>query len=389
MKNFLNWPLNVNNFTDNDKLEISKFILDPNSRWTQDTKVSDFENLMANYVNCKYSSFVSSGSTANTILAMLLKDNLKTNSDKDVVVFPSTTWITSISPFLREGFIPKFLDINLEDLCLDLDLLENYLKGNSEKVACVFVTSLLGFVPDIDRLKYIETKYNVKIMMDNCENTFGTFNNKNVSHYFTSTTSTYFGHQLQSIEGGFIFTNCEDEYEYFLMGRNHGMVRSLKNNKHKYENSDVDSRFDFYMLGNNFRNTNLNAFIGMLDFNRIEEYTKNRIYLYNLFKDSLDMAKHILPKDFSKRQHVAFSLPIISKTKEDKEKKIKLCESLNIETRPLISGNLLRQSCLKKYEHYSNFQNSEFLHQNAFYVGLHNKLIDSDIEILTKELNEV
>ena len=45
----MNWPLNVNNFTEEDKLKISKFILDPESRWTQDTKVSDFEDLMSKY----------------------------------------------------------------------------------------------------------------------------------------------------------------------------------------------------------------------------------------------------------------------------------------------------------------------------------------------------
>jgi CDP-6-deoxy-D-xylo-4-hexulose-3-dehydrase len=382
----MNWPLNVNNFTENDKEKISKFILDPDSRWTQDTKVSDFEKLMADYVSVDYSVFVSSGSTANTLIAMYLKDSKK-NTTKNTVVFPSTTWITSISPFLREGFIPKFIDVNLEDLSIDLDSLEEYLKINNQKVACVFITSLLGFVPDIDRLKNIENNYNVKIMLDNCENTFGTFNNKNVSHYFTSTTSTYFGHQLQSIEGGFVFTNSEEEYEYFLMGRNHGMVRSLKNNKEKYQNNDVDDRFDFYMLGNNFRNTNLNAFIGILDFNRVEEYTKNRIELYDFYKNNLDMSKHILPKEFPQRKHVAFSLPIISKNAEDKEKKLKICDDLKIETRPLISGNLLRQNCLKKYDNFENFKNSEFLHTNAFYVGLHNKLTKNDIEALTNHLN--
>lgn len=384
----LNWPLNVNNFTESDKLEISKFILDPNSRWTQDTKVSDFETLMAKYAEVNNSVFVSSGSTANALIAMYLKDTVKSES-KNVIVFPSTTWITSISPFIREGFVPKFIDVTLDDLCLDLNLLETYLSENKSNVACVFITSLLGFVPDISRLKEIQKKYDVNIMMDNCENTLGSFENKNVSHYFTSTTSTYFGHQLQSIEGGFVFTNSQEEYEYFLMGRNHGMVRSLKSNKQKYQNSDVDDRFDFYMLGNNYRNTNFNAVVGMLDFNRIKEYTDNRIELYNHYKNSLDMNKHILPKDYSDRTHVAFSLPIICKNVEDKNKKLKLCEELEIESRPLISGNLLRQTCLKKYDDYSKFKTSEFLHHNSFYVGLHNKLSVSDIQFLTQKLNEI
>jgi dTDP-4-amino-4,6-dideoxygalactose transaminase len=53
------------------------------------------------------------------------------------------------------------------------------------------------------------------------------------------------------------------------MARNHGMTRSVKNPE-KYINKDVDSRFDFYFLGSNFRNTDINAFIGLLDFKRIK-----------------------------------------------------------------------------------------------------------------------
>ena len=381
----MKWPLNVNNFTDSDKHKICNFITDPDSRWTQDDKVNDFENLMAAYTENKYAVFVSSGSTANTLIAMYLKDN----TTKKQIIFPSTTWITSVSPFIREGFDPVFIDVNLNDLSINLFYLENYLKNNADKVACVFITSLLGFVPDIDYINFLQKKYNVCIMMDNCENTFGTFNNKNISHYFTSTTSTYFGHQLQSIEGGFIFTNKQEEYEYFLMGRNHGMVRSLKDNKEKYQNTNVDSRFDFNILGNNFRNTNLNAVVGMLDFTRIKEYTDKRIKLYDLFCNTIDNTKHILPKTFNNRQHVAFSLPIISLNKEDNIKKIKLCENMQIETRPLISGNLLRQTCISKYDDYKKFTNSELLHHHAFYVGLHNKLNEQDILELTSNLNNI
>jgi CDP-6-deoxy-D-xylo-4-hexulose-3-dehydrase len=379
----MNWPLNVNNFNSEDIEKICSFLKNPNSRWTQDNYVEEFENKMAKFANSKYSIFVSSGSTANTLIAMNLKDNFKFKK----IIFPSTTWITSISPFIREGFEPVFIDVNLQDLALDLDKAEQALQTDSE-IGCIFITSLLGFVPDVDRLNYIAEKYKVLVMMDNCENTFGKFKDKNISSYFTSTTSTYFGHQLQSIEGGFIFTNNESEYDYFLMSRNHGMTRSLKTNKEKYKNSDVDERFDFYTLGNNFRNTNLNAFIGLLDFNKVDCYVNKRVELYTIFKNTLNMENHILPNDFNNRSHVAFCLPVISKNENTKNVKLKICENLGVETRPIISGNLLKQTALKKYGNYKNYQNSEFLHNNGFYVGLHVKLTEKDVSDLTKEINK-
>lgn len=377
----LNWKLSESNFTLIDKIKISKFILTDNF-WTLGKNVYSFEKLMCEYIGSKYSIFLSNGSTANTILAYYLKDNFYQNN-KNIIIFPSTTWATSINPFLREGFIPKFIDISLSDLCMDLNKLEEYLIKNSDKVCCIFFTSLLGFVPDIERLLLIQKKYHIRIMMDNCENTFGSFNNKNISSYFTSTTSTYFGHQIQSVEGGFIFTNDEYEYERFLMYRNHGMTRNIPN-KEKYLNLDVDSKFDFYLLGNNFRNTNIHALIGILDFKRKYKYIESRIEIYNYFKKSLEDIL-IFPNDSTElRINVPFSIPLIFKTENDKNIIKNICESLDIETRPIISGNLLRQTCYKQYDCYKNFTNSEFIHNNAFYIGLHSKVKKNHVDYLIK-----
>ncbi len=341
-------------------------------------EVINFENKMARYVGSKYSVFVSSGSTANALLAMYLKDFF---FKKKIVVFPSTTWITSVSRFIREGFTPHFIDISLDDLSIDLDKLESYLQKNKQKVACVFVTSLLGFSPNIDRLKSIEEKYNVKIMMDNCESTFTTYNGKNISSYFTSTTSTYFGHHLQSVEGGFVFTNDIREYEYFLMNRNHGMTRSLSKNKELYLNPDVDSRFDFRFLGDNYRNTNINAFIGQLDFARVDKYVKVRKDLYDYFYESCEISNVFVVK--RKEEDVPFSLPFVLLSKKTKEQVQKYCDENSIENRPIISGNLLRQSCLKKYGKPTLYKNSELLHHYGLYVGLHSKVRQEDIKKLT------
>jgi CDP-6-deoxy-D-xylo-4-hexulose-3-dehydrase len=137
-------------------------------------QVSLFESKMAEYIDCKYAVFVSSGSTANTILAMYLKDKFYTKQKKKII-FPSTTWTTSIAPFLREGFEPLFIDVSLKDFAIDLDLLDATLEKERDFVSCVFITSLIGFVPDIHRLMQISKKHGVRIMMDNCENTFGEF----------------------------------------------------------------------------------------------------------------------------------------------------------------------------------------------------------------------
>ena len=380
------WKLNDSNFSFIDRLKIAKFVINPKNFWTMNKQVSSFESKMAEYIDCKYAVFVSSGSTANTILAMYLKDKFYTE-EKKKIIFPSTTWTTSIAPFLREGFEPLFIDVSLKDFSIDLDLLDVTLEKEHDSVCCVFVTSLIGFVPDIHRLMQIGKKYGVRIMMDNCENTFGEFYFKNVSSFFTSTTSTYFGHQLQSVEGGFLFTNSDEEYEYFLMARNHGMTRSVKNPEN-YINKDVDSRFDFYFLGSNFRNTDINAFIGLLDFKRIKTLTQKRINLYSIYKQSLNNSSY-LPTITNRYGHVPFCFPIFCDNSEKRSQAIDFCNNNEIESRPIISGNLLKQTCYKKYDDYKNFKNSDYLHNNAFYVGLHSRVTKQNILKLTTYLNNL
>jgi CDP-6-deoxy-D-xylo-4-hexulose-3-dehydrase len=71
---------------------------------------------------------------------------------------------------------------------------------------------------------------------------------------------------------------------------------------------------------------------------------------------------------------VPFCLPLIFNHKATKERAISYCNKNNIETRPIISGNLLRQTCLRDSFNSWAYKNSEFIHENGFYVGLHSKV---------------
>jgi CDP-6-deoxy-D-xylo-4-hexulose-3-dehydrase len=302
------WPLNVSNFTLFDKLKICAFFLNPRNFWTQSKKVQEFEQKMANFMGFKYSVFVSSGSTANTILAMHVKDQLvKANKfqTRNIVVLPSTTWQTSCSPWIREGFNPHFIDVSMENFGMDLIKLNEFLLQNSEKVAAVFPTSLLGFNLNYRLLKNLSIYFpDIEFCIDQCENNFAGFENFGSDDFtcFTSTTSTYMGHQIQSVEGGFVFTNNQNEYEKFLMYRNHGMVRSLNGTevesaKGLYENKKVDSRFDFYSLGNNFRNSDIHAFLGLLDLKKAYKYIRKRREIYGVFNEHINKNRYLIPED--------------------------------------------------------------------------------------------
>lgn len=381
-----NWPLNQDCLNIIDKIKIGAKILNPNFRFTQGDIVECFEKNIAEKCNVNHAVFVSSGSSANAVLAMYLKDNGFKAGDK--ICFPSTTWITSISPFIREGFEPVFCDVSPLDYCMNLDVLEAVLKRDNS-IKCAFITSLLGFYPNIERLQEIQDKYKITIMLDNCESSFSTYKGRNISSFFTSTTSTYFGHLLQSVEGGFIFTNDDDINDYSKMCRNHGMIRSL-NDKDKLDNLKnplVDENFDFNILGSNFRNSNLNAYIGLLNLQKIDKHNQIRKNLYEIFDNALN--DNFVKPEFRKGDHVPFCLPIVPKDKTKKDKIKSFLKLRNIEFRPIISGNILRQTPFKTFGDYKSFAVSEFLNDNGIYIGLNPFIEKSQISELINIINKI
>jgi CDP-6-deoxy-D-xylo-4-hexulose-3-dehydrase len=362
-------PLNINNFSILDRIKLAFYLLNPKNFWTISNQTLAFEKEIAEFVGSNYAVYVSSGSTANTLLAMYVKDFFF-NKTRNQIILPSTTWQTSCSPWIREGFKPVFLDISLKDFSMDLDSLSSYLKENNKKVSCVFITSLIGFTPNIDRIKSLQKTYpDIYFALDNCENTLSSYKLKNVSSYFTSTTST-------------------EEYELFCSYRNHGMVRGRsKEFISKYKNNDVDEKFDFCVLGNNFRNTDINAFLGRLDLKKAQEYIQSRRKLSHAFYSNLNKkySKYVNYKT----EDVPFCLPIICDSIEEKNKLLNYCKENEIETRPIISGNLLRQSCYKKYGKYKDYKNSEILHQRGFYIGLYFGLQEEYLLKLAKDMNNL
>ena len=107
------WKLQENILDLNDRVVLANFILGT-ERFTQFTKVREFEEAWSRWQGCKYSVFVNSGSSANLVMISLMKE-LYDWKDGDEVIVPAVTWVTNISPISQCGLKPIFVDVNLED----------------------------------------------------------------------------------------------------------------------------------------------------------------------------------------------------------------------------------------------------------------------------------
>lgn len=367
------WKLQENVINDSH-LDLLVSFIKETKRFTQFTKVAEFEAEFAKWQGCRYSVYVNSGSSANLLLVNSAKEYYGWENGDEVIV-PAVTWPTTITPVMQSGLTPVFVDINLSDLSLDYDKINPKI---SPKTRAIFVAHLLGFPSNIDRLQEIIAGRNIVILEDCCESQGATQNGTKVGNLgVAGTFSFYWGHHMTTVEGGMLCTNNEELYKLFLLKRSHGLAREIPPENHarlKETYKDIDFDFLFLTDGFNMRNTEFNAVLGLAQIACIDDFIRQRNKNY--------LAFIAICKEYQNELILlevpgisSFVLPFLFKNTEKKLAFQEIIRAAGIESRPLISGNLLRQPFLNKYYNDADYRNADFIHNNAFYVG-NNQFVD-------------
>jgi dTDP-4-amino-4,6-dideoxygalactose transaminase len=80
-------------------------------------------------------------------------------------------------------------------------------------------------------------------------------------------------------------------------------------------------------------------------------------------------------------------LPFHCETPEVAKETKKFLNSMGIETRPFLVGNLLLQPFMKDYESIIPLPNSEKIHTHSFYIGNNHFVKQADIKKLSDTLD--
>lgn len=387
MSSSIYWPLMEDTISFSDRLKMAYFLL-TSSRLTNGPKVREFESAWSNWLGVKHSLYVSSGSTANSLLVSAVKEHYGLQ-DGDKVLVPATTWMTNIAPVFQAGLQPIFCDINLRNFSFDEDNLK-YIATQHPDIKVVFITHLIGLSSNVEKVREIFP--NALILEDICEShgVCGKDGQKRGTTSIGSTFSFYFGHHITTIEGGVVCTNNTELYELMRMKRSHGMAREASPEvfqKYSQENPEIDPAFLFMTDGYNFRNHEVCAVLGLsqlkkLDTN-IEIRRKNFKYWWNRIYKSVD---YFTPE--YQQENSSFCFPIIAKNAEHIQTLKEECKNYGIEYRPIISGNILMHPAFKKYSLCTDKENHnvDILHRNGMYVGnsqfVDEKKIDRLISIM-------
>ena len=135
-------------------------------RLTKGPLTLELEKKWSNWLGVNNSVFCNSGSSANLLMLWALVEANRINKNAKVVV-PSAAWATDLSPVIQLGMTPILCDINLKNLSVDLNHLETIFKETKPEV--LLLVSVLGLVPDMEKVIELCQKYNVILLEDTCE----------------------------------------------------------------------------------------------------------------------------------------------------------------------------------------------------------------------------
>jgi len=374
----------VKDTIDNDDIDRLIDWLKTYPRLTKGSVTLELERKYADWLGTEYSVFCNSGSSANLLMLSAIIEKYKSKK----VVVPSVAWATDLAPVMQLGLKPLLCDCNMDDLSVDLKHLEEIFK--TESPDALLLVSVLGLVPEMGEITRLCEEYNVILLEDTCESMGSEYRDKKLGTFgLMSSFSTFFGHHISTIEGGFVCTDDEELYELLVSLRSHGWAResSVETQfklQQEWDVTDFDSLYTFYYPGYNVRSTDLQAYIGLTQVDKLNDWGNKR-------ESNFDMYQQLIRNDYWKPKYDLnnftsnFAYPVIHPKRRSIVKKL---QENNIETRPMVCGSMGTQPFYVKKYGRLELPNVTEVDKYGFYVPNHPKLTIDEIAVIVHAINK-
>lgn len=248
----------------------------------QGPKVMEFEEKFANWIGAKYGIATNSGTSA--LHVSLLACGI---GEGDEVITTPFTFIASGNAIVYTGATPVFADIDLDTYTIDPDKIEDLI---TDKTKAILPVQLYGQAADMDKIREIAEKHDLKIIEDAAQAHGAEYNGEKVGTLGDMACFSFYPTKnMTTSEGGMITTNDEELAKKAQMFRAHG----------------ASERYHHDEIGYNFRMTDIAAAIGLAQLNVIDEFNNKRISNANYLNEQLkDVEGIVTPKSPDNYKHV-------------------------------------------------------------------------------------
>ncbi len=230
-------------------------------------KLVEFETAFAEYIGVKRAVAVNSG-TSGLFLCMLAMGI----GQGDEVITTPFTFIASATSIMMAGATPVFVDIDPATLNIDPAKIESKITPATKAVLPVEV---FGSPAGLDKVCEIAQKHNLAVIEDGCESLGSVLNGKKVGTFGRmSVFGFYPNKQITTGEGGMILTDDDDLADMCVSLRNQGRGGN-------------GSWLSHERLGYNFRLSDINCALGIVQLSRIEQFKAKRRKVAKCYQEML------------------------------------------------------------------------------------------------------
>ena len=247
------------------------------SRLSLGPKLEEFEQAMADYIGVAHAVGVSSGTSGLHLCIRALGIG-----EGDEVIVPSFTFIAAANAIRYEQARPVFVDVDPLTLNLDPAKVEEAITPRTRAIMAVHT---FGVPVPMDAILAIAARHHLLVIEDACEAIGAEYKGRRVGSLGHAAVFAFYPNkQITTGEGGMVVTRDPS-----LAAK----MRALRN-QGRYDSSDW---FQHAELGYNYRLSEINCALGLVQLTRIDEILRSREGVAQAYRRELEsIGELVLPQ---------------------------------------------------------------------------------------------
>jgi perosamine synthetase len=267
-------------------LEEEAVIVVLRSGWvSQGPRVAEFERQFAEYVGAAHAVAVSSCTTA--LHLALVAAGVKPG---DEVICPSLSFIATANAIAYAGATPVFVDVERSTYNLDPSRIEESI---TPRTSAILLVHQIGLPSPIDEIQAIASRHGLVLVEDAACAIGSEYRGQRIGRPHSAMACFSFHPRkiLTTAEGGMLTTNDEEMALRVRRLRQHAM--SVSDLTRHSSSRVVVERYD--EIGYNYRMTDLQAAIGLVQLQRLDKMLVRRRELAHLYSRRLSELGWMVP----------------------------------------------------------------------------------------------
>lgn len=376
---FLNY-----NMPDIEDDEINEVVDTLKSGWiTTGPKVQKFENLIKDFIGCKYA--IATNSCSAALHLSLVANGI---NEGDEVITSPFTFAATANVILHQRAKPVFVDIEPDTFNIDSKKIEDVI---TDKTKAIMPVHFAGHPCNMDQIIEIADEYNLKVIEDAAHAIGAQYKKRKIGTLGDLTCFSFYATKnITTGEGGIVTTNNKELSEQIRLLSLHGI------SKDAWKRYSVTGDWFYQIMypGYKYNMMDIQASIGIHQMKKIKKMQRRREEIANRYKEEFQKIPEIIIQDVKKYAYHSWHLfPIQINTNMIKINRDEFIEKLK-ENNIGVSVHFIPIHLHPYYKEQFGFKTGDFpisekIYEQILSLPLYSRMSDKDVDDVIYSIEKI